>query len=118
MFGDDHARSHELGTEHPTDLATNTGTNTGTDTSAEYTATSGVDLSAPEALDEASVEAAAPEEDPVALVPTPPVTGDEAVDEAMMRLAESQAGSFAERIESGEHAHRSLQSRLGGLGGA
>jgi len=118
MFGDDHARSHELGTEHPTDLATDTGTDIGTDTSAEYTASSGVDLSAPEALDEASVEAAAPEEDPVALVPTPPVTGDEAVDEAMMRLAESQAGSFAERIESGEHAHRSLQSRLGGLGGA
>ncbi|WP_020143940.1 hypothetical protein [Terracoccus sp. 273MFTsu3.1] len=51
-------------------------------------------------------------------VPTPPLTGDQAVDEAMMRLAESQAGSFAERIESGEHAHRSLQSRLGGLGGA
>ena len=51
-------------------------------------------------------------------VPTPPVTGDEAVDEAMMVLAQSQAGSFAERIESGEHAHRSLQSRLGGLGGA
>lgn len=55
---------------------------------------------------------------PVLVVPTPPVTGDEAVDEAMMRLAESQAGSFAERIEAGEHAHRSLQSRLGGLGGA
>jgi len=51
-------------------------------------------------------------------VPTPPVTGDEAVDEAMVRLAQSRAGSFAERIESGEHAHRSLQSRLGGLGGA
>jgi hypothetical protein len=51
-------------------------------------------------------------------VPTPPVTGDQAVDEAMMRLAVSQAGSFAARIESGEHAHRSLQSRLGGLGGA
>jgi hypothetical protein len=51
-------------------------------------------------------------------IPTPPVTGDEAVDEAMMRLAESQAGSFAERIEAGEHAHRSLQGRLGGLGGA
>ena len=51
-------------------------------------------------------------------MPTPPLTGDQAVDEAMMRLAESQAGSFAERIESGEHAHRSLQSRLGGLGGA
>ena len=51
-------------------------------------------------------------------VPTPPLTGDQAVDEAMMRLAESQAGPFAERIESGEHAHRSLQSRLGGLGGA
>ena len=55
---------------------------------------------------------------PVAEPPAPPVTGDEAVDEAMMRLAESQAGSFAERIEAGEHAHRSLQSRLGGLGGA
>ena len=51
-------------------------------------------------------------------VPAPPVTGDQAVDEAMLRLAQSQAGSFAERIESGEHAHRSLQSRLGGLGGA
>ncbi|GAB3883141.1 hypothetical protein [Terrabacter terrigena] len=51
-------------------------------------------------------------------VPVPPVTGDAAVDEAMMQLARSQAGSFAERIESGEHAHRSLQSRLGGLGGA
>lgn len=50
--------------------------------------------------------------------PTPPVTGDETVDEAMLRLAESQAGSFAERIDAGEHAHRSLQSRLGGLGGA
>jgi len=51
-------------------------------------------------------------------VPEPPVTGDEAVDEAMARLAEAQPGSFAERIEAGEHAHRSLQSRLGGLGGA
>lgn len=59
-----------------------------------------------------------PDVAPVVAVPTPPVTGDEAVDEAMMRLAESQAGSFAERIEAGEHAHRSLQSRLGGLGGA
>ncbi|GAA2478868.1 hypothetical protein [Terrabacter carboxydivorans] len=59
-----------------------------------------------------------PEAAPVVAVPTPPVTGDEAVDDAMMRLAESQAGSFAERIEAGEHAHRSLQSRLGGLGGA
>jgi hypothetical protein len=50
--------------------------------------------------------------------PVPPVTGDAAVDDAMMQLARSQAGSFAVRIESGEHAHRSLQSRLGGLGGA
>jgi hypothetical protein len=50
--------------------------------------------------------------------PVPPVTGDPAVDEAMTKLARSQAGSFAERIESGEDAHRSLQSRLGGLGGA
>lgn len=58
----------------------------------------------------------APELMPAA--PTPPITGDEAVDEAMTRLAQAQAGSFAERIESGEHAHRSLQSRLGGLGGA
>ena len=56
--------------------------------------------------------------DVVPVAPTPPVTGDEAVDEAMTRLAQAQAGSFAERIESGEHAHRSLQSRLGGLGGA
>ena len=50
--------------------------------------------------------------------PAPPVTGDAAVDDAMIQLAQSQAGSFAERIASGEHAHRSLQSRLGGLGGA
>ncbi|MGO4598671.1 hypothetical protein [Terrabacter sp. 2RAF25] len=50
--------------------------------------------------------------------PVPPVTGDTAVDDAMIQLARSQASSFAERIESGEHAHRSLQSRLGGLGGA
>src|SRR3954462_15660422 len=57
-------------------------------------------------------------DDATRAVRTPPVTGDEAVDEAMMRLARSQAGSFAERIESGEHAHRSLQSRLGGPGGA
>ncbi|GAA2743984.1 hypothetical protein GCM10009868_19840 [Terrabacter aerolatus] len=56
--------------------------------------------------------------EPAAAVPTPPVTGDEAVDDAMMRLAESQTGTFADRIEAGEHAHRSLQSRLGGLGGA
>ncbi|GAA5015352.1 hypothetical protein GCM10023258_00030 [Terrabacter aeriphilus] len=50
--------------------------------------------------------------------PEPPVTGDEAVDDATMRLAEAQSGTFAERIEAGEHAHRSLQGRLGGLGGA
>ena len=56
--------------------------------------------------------------EPLAVAPTPPVTGDEAVDEAMSRLAQAQAESFAERIEAGEHAHRSLQSRLGGLGGA
>lgn len=56
--------------------------------------------------------------DPPAVAPTPPITGDEAVDEAMTRLAQVQAGSFAERIEAGEQAHRSLQSRLGGLGGA
>ena len=56
--------------------------------------------------------------EPLAVAPTPPITGDEAVDEAMTRLAQAQAGSFGERIEAGEHAHRSLQSRLGGLGGA
>lgn len=66
-----------------------------------------------EHLDQQAQESSADEDHPV-----PPVTGDEAVDEAMMQLARSQAGSFAERIESGEHAHRSLQSRLGGLGGA
>ncbi|GAA2022271.1 hypothetical protein GCM10009740_08890 [Terrabacter terrae] len=114
MFGDNHARSHDSGSEDPTDLATNTGT----DTSAVDTASSGADPATADALDDASVEAAPPEVDPAAPVPMPPVTGDEAVDEAMMRLAESQAGSFAQRIESGEHAHRSLQSRLGGLGGA
>ncbi len=67
------------------------------------------------------VTAPGPEEtrpDETREVPSPPVTGDEAVDEAMARLSESQHGSFAERIEAGEHAHRSLQSRLGGLGGA
>ena len=50
--------------------------------------------------------------------PVPPVTGDATVDDAMTQLARSQSGSFAERIEAGEHANRSLQSRLGGLGGA
>lgn len=60
----------------------------------------------------------APGSDETREVLAPPVTGDEAVDEAMARLAEAQGGSFAERIEAGEHAHRSLQSRLGGLGGA
>ncbi|WP_374968835.1 hypothetical protein [Terrabacter sp. BE26] len=97
MFGDSHARSHDSGSDDPTDLATD---------------------ALDDALDDAQVEAAPPEADAVALVPTPPVTGDEAVDEAMTRLAAAQAGSFAERIESGEHAHRSLQSRLGALGGA
>ena len=63
-------------------------------------------------------EDATPDETDVDAAPTPPVTGDEAVDDAMVQLAEAQAGSFQERIDAGEHAHRSLQSRLGGLGGA
>lgn len=66
----------------------------------------------------AAAEEREQEAEPPAVAPTPPITGDEAVDEAMTRLAQAQAGSFAERIEAGEHAHRSLQSRLGGLGGA
>ncbi|NUO35693.1 MAG: hypothetical protein HOQ27_11605, partial [Dermatophilaceae bacterium] len=47
-----------------------------------------------EHLDQREQESPADEDHPV-----PPVTGDEAVDEAMMQLARSQAGSFAERIE-------------------
>jgi len=73
-------------------------------------------MMAQDGVEESGHEAMA--DDSASAVPTPPVTGDEAVDEAMMRLAESQSGSFAERIDAGEHAHRSLQSRLGGLGGA
>lgn len=51
-------------------------------------------------------------------VPSPPVTGDAAIDEAMSELAEAQPGSNAERIEAGERAHRKLQARLADLGGA
>jgi hypothetical protein len=93
MFGDSDAQRHDVSPE---------------DASGAHGEP--VDESIDELVDEA------PELVPAA--PTPPVTGDEAVDEAMTRLAQAQTGSFAERIESGEHAHRSLQSRLGGLGGA
>jgi len=102
MFGDSDARRDDLGSGEPLGVAE--------ELDRVDSATDDDDGPAAEVPD-ATVDAT-PE------APTPPVTGDEAVDEAMMRLAESQAGSFAERIESGEHAHRSLQSRLGGLGGA
>ena len=55
---------------------------------------------------------------PDAPTPSPPVTGDAAIDESMAELAEAQAGSSAERIEAGERAHRLLQGRLADLGGA
>jgi hypothetical protein len=89
MLGETDARRDDLGSGEPSDV--------------EGSTREGVTASGPDETRE---------------VPAPPVTGDEAVDEAMAHLAESQHGSFAERIEAGEHAHRSLQSRLGGLGGA
>ena len=94
MLGESDARRDDLGSGEP----------------------SGVEGSAGEGATAPDPVEAGPDE--TREVPAPPVTGDEAVDEAMARLAESQPGSFAERIEAGEHAHRSLQSRLGGLGGA
>ena len=90
MFGDSDAQGHDVSSDVSTDVGSEEGPGEPVETSPEL----------------------------VPAAPTPPVTGDEAVDEAMTRLAQAQAGSFAERIESGEHAHRSLQSRLGGLGGA
>lgn len=95
MFGESDARDEDVAADEDTTVQ---------DATVEDVA---------EGLDDAQLR-----EDVPTGVPTPPVTGDEAVDEAMMRLAESQSGPFAERIEAGEHAHRSLQSRLGGLGGA
>lgn len=47
----------------------------------------------------------------------PPVTGDDAVDEALVEFARAQAGSMAERIEAGERMHTTLQGRLRDLGG-
>ena len=55
---------------------------------------------------------------PDAPVPGPPITGDAAIDESMVELAEAQTGSNAERIDAGERAHRMLQGRLADLGGA
>ena len=112
MFGDSDARRDDLGSGEPLQVTVevdpmDSATDTSTDESGD------LDGALDVTDDEAQVE-----DDATPDVPTPPVTGDQAVDEAMMRLAESQAGSFAERIEAGEHAHRSLQGRLGGLGGA
>jgi hypothetical protein len=50
--------------------------------------------------------------------PEAPATGDPSIDDAMTDLAVAQSGSFEERIEAGERAHRLLQGRLGGLGEA
>jgi len=97
MFGDSDAQGHDVSSDLSSDLSAEDGSGAHGEPVEEL-------------VDET------PELVPAA--PTPPITGDEAVDEAMTRLAQAQAGSFAERIESGEHAHRSLQSRLGGLGGA
>jgi hypothetical protein len=69
-------------------------------------------------MHEGSGEPAAQEPDDRHEVPTPPSTGDAAIDEAMTDLAEAQGGSFAERIDAGERAHRRLQERLDDLGGA
>ena len=148
MFGDSDARRDDLGSGEPLEVAEeldpmDSDTDTGDETTDEWDDSddqsddasdadvSGDDLEdltdeddEDDRSDDASDADTATAEVPYAPldatpdVPTPPLTGDQAVDEAMMRLAESQAGSFAERIESGEHAHRSLQSRLGGLGGA
>jgi|SRR6478735_3422428 len=114
MLGETDARRDDLGSGEPSAVA----------------AEAGEAVTAPRPAEAVPVEADLVEADPVEAdpveadqvetseVPVPPVTGDEAVDEAMARLAEAQPGSFAERIDAGEHAHRSLQSRLGGLGGA
>jgi hypothetical protein len=67
---------------------------------------------------EAADEAAEGTPAEAADLPTPPTTGDTAVDDAMTLLAQAQAASFAERIEAGERAHRALQGRLDDLGGA
>lgn len=50
--------------------------------------------------------------------PSPPLTGDAALDAAMTELAEAQAEPLGERIGSGERFHRVLQSRLDDLGRA
>jgi len=129
MFGDSDARRDDLGSGEPLQVAEeldpmDSETDTSTDGSGDLDGTLDDWSDEPDESDDVSEDDGAAAEVPYAPldttpdVPTPPVTGDQAVDEAMMRLAESQAGSFAERIESGEHAHRSLQSRLGGLGGA
>ena len=100
----------DLDTDLDIDLDTDVDTEGDTDVDTDDVDTDEVDTSAAEVPYE-PIDAT-PEG------PTAPVTGDQTVDEAMQRLARSQAGTFAERIEAGEHAHRSLQSRLGGLGGA
>lgn len=99
MLGETDARRDDLGSGEPSAVAGDAG--------EAVTAPSPVEDGLDETRPDETLE-----------VPAPPVTGDEAVDEAMARLAEAQTGSFAERIDAGEHAHRSLQSRLGGLGGA
>lgn len=47
-----------------------------------------------------------------------PRTGDEAIDTALVELAEAQGGPLADRIRAGEQVQRVLQGRLGDLGGA
>lgn len=55
---------------------------------------------------------------PASAHPSPPLTGDAALDAAMTELAGAQAEPLGERIGSSERFHRVLQSRLDDLGRA
>ena len=47
----------------------------------------------------------------------PPETGDLVIDAALRDLASAPADDLDAQLESGEAVHRTLQSRLGDLGG-
>ena len=50
-------------------------------------------------------------------VEPPPETGDLVIDAALRDLASAPADDLDAQLESGEAVHRTLQSRLGDLGG-
>lgn len=62
------------------------------------------------------VEAAGPP-DPVRTVPPPPVTGDQAVDEAMELVADTFGADLDHELAAYEAAHRILQDRLADVEG-